>query len=944
MIEKGKIKNLIYDVFCCDTSDEYNLLYAYCTCKSISEVACFSTDIEKAYLNVKKLCTSCEKQSFLHIAPSRRFDKLEKICEHFRKVSLLDFLTIFVPNLVCDTREFVRLINFKFKISWLQVGYLIFTMNKTHKIISTVSYTTTEDFNKAIVKRYFDDNRKQLKLSNDIVLELYRAICLIKLDNDGIIGLKNALEVVDYCVAHGIPKALLPELVLVANNNNKLKTFAKNNNFSEKVISDCQYKILKLSNNEIAFLCAISYDPKSNDIHLETSYLYPRFSASFSDKDSPAVVVFAPSEFFIRKLLFDATFRDVNYTIVLDSMDKCKIYTKYWKRIRRDEWGSMLFCTFNEFFETENNTRPDSFLLFANHISKEHQKQLKSVLVDMCDEATQVLSLHESSEFETTPRYISKLIKSDMVNIQEIDILPLQLVTSEGKSKKILIKWNVAKDLESISSENSMVALRKMDLINDNYQYLSKHPQVLYTPEKEIKTSVNSIREVYRELIYVNKSGKTRASAKEFRFSPEISVFYTTGSINIDESVRLRCYLKQFDSTKQKFVVIEESKQSFRNVLPISISDVLEEYLYGAKNGKLIRDIIKENYCEFANTKTLSLKTFFYQLFDWVKWREEDAEFFEFAKSIVNSEIGEFDIISTSAKDYERAYYDSSIDRSKIALEKYIEILEEIINSAVSQCVCVTNIWKDFTPDSNYIKDKKYDVAQFAGQSMVTRFLTNAQINKIYQKTVKEIRAGRYEYAAVLIKLFTGMTHREISGLRWPNFCYCEEYDFYVLSPSTDKNRYLSRKTVPRDVPCVKLLSDTLFRIKSELRKSYSNEEISMMPIVPNFKNKKNIYESCTPGDVRKLCKKVLETLRIDGIVIKTDNGDVVLKQFQGDLIRESFRRTLIKYTNLTANERSIILGTKPNKTYSKYYAGYSNEDVLYKQYIKLSSIENLII
>ena len=101
MIEKGKIKNLIYDVFCCDTSDEYNLLYAYCTCKSISEVACFSTDIEKAYLNVKKLCTSCEKQSFLHIAPSRRFDKLEKI-ENFSPSGVITSITLSLITLALD--------------------------------------------------------------------------------------------------------------------------------------------------------------------------------------------------------------------------------------------------------------------------------------------------------------------------------------------------------------------------------------------------------------------------------------------------------------------------------------------------------------------------------------------------------------------------------------------------------------------------------------------------------------------------------------------------------------------------------------------------------------------------------------------------------------------------------------------------------------------------
>lgn len=133
MIEKGKIKNLIYDVFCCDTSDEYNLLYAYCTCKSVSAEVVFSEDIEKAYLKTKKKCTAGEKTAFLRISPSRKFDKLEKLCNCISKIRFVDFLSIFTPNLVCNPKELVHLLKVNAKLDWLSIGFLIYTIKLIHK-------------------------------------------------------------------------------------------------------------------------------------------------------------------------------------------------------------------------------------------------------------------------------------------------------------------------------------------------------------------------------------------------------------------------------------------------------------------------------------------------------------------------------------------------------------------------------------------------------------------------------------------------------------------------------------------------------------------------------------------------------------------------------------------------------------------------------------------
>lgn len=944
MIEKGKIKNLIYDVFCCDTSDEYNLLYAYCTCKSVSAEVVFSEDIEKAYLNAKKKCPAGEEIVFLRISASRKFDKLEKLCNCISMIRFVDFLSKFTPNLVCNPKELVHLLKANAKLDWLSVGLLIYTINLIHNKVSFNKDSSIENMYKDIINNFSNTNAKKLKLSNTTIIDLYKAICIYKLDYDGNLHLsKEVIAFVEFCTKNGIDQNDTPELILAVNNNSTFQKFAKSRGLCESKLLHCRKKIREQSHDEITLLCAASYEPNKNDIFLDTKYIYHRFAASFSAFDAPTVIVVSPSDFFIKKLIYDTSLRDGNFVIVLDSIHRCKIYKKYMNRISHNGSGYISFYTFDELSEN-HNFNANSILLFATHTTKENQQQFIKILPDICSKHTQVYSLHESSEFERASGYISRYIKTEEVNLQEIDILPLGILYTEGRSKKILVEWSVDKESAQMAFEKDLVKLKKINLIDDGFQYLSKSPETFSTSKKELITSGNSVRNVYRRLVYINKSGQTRASAKKFRFSEEISVFYTTDDIQSDGTVRLRLCVHKPSAKKHNGVIIEESKRNFRNVIPINIPHIIEEYIYGFKGDKLIRDILNEHCFGMPNKDTLSLKTFFYNYFYWDEWKEKEPSLFDYAKEIVHSEIGEFVVSKTTAKVFERAFYELDLCTKELDFEIFKSILERIYDVAVSYRFCERNIWDSFSPDSGFDQKESYNVIHRAREMMFVKLLTQKQFNSIYDLTIKKIKSGHLEYVAVLIKLFTGLTNREISNLIWAEFIYSPKYRFYMLMPKIDENKYEAKRIVPRGIPCVNVLAKVLLYIKSELLKRYTEQDICMMPIVPKKGKNLNIYDPCSPDCIKVLCKDILKFIPEKDNVIHVTDGVLSLGFYHGDLIREAFKKLVIKNTELTDNEISVVMGVKPEDTADLHYIAYEDEGVLFPIYEELCKLEELIM
>ena len=281
-----------------------------------------------------------------------------------------------------------------------------------------------------------------------------------------------------------------------------------------------------------------------------------------------------------------------------------------------------------------------------------------------------------------------------------------------------------------------------------------------------------------------------------------------------------------------------------------------------------------------------------------------------------------------------------------MTLDKYINLLSEIFEVAVNNNICENNIFESFNPSSEYENRSRYDVAGRARDALVKHSLMKSEIRQVYKDVSKKLRSSKYEYLAVIIKMFTGLNYNQLCDLTWRDFLYSQEYDFYMLFPSDTYNKNIIKgamSKVPICIPCVPLLSDELIKRKNELSEKYDEEEIHLMPIVPTLNKKSYPYEHCKRKDIKELCESVLDFWENNNKLIKTSGRELVLKSYRGDVLRETFIKHLTNYTNLNDNERAVILGLKPNDTADRHYIGYDNEDVACIFYEELCKLEKII-
>ena len=942
-MNKEKIKKCVQEVFGFDC-DEIGLLKTYCTCVAVHDRCVNEENIKNAFIEAKNACSKSETEVFTHVKRDCNWKKLAKLCSEFSNIKLIEFLKIGVPELICSPVQFVELKR-RLRMSILDVGYVILMMNQVHKIVSQKHYSSIAEFDKDVRKQFNLQNTAKLKIGTKHVVDLYKAVCMTKLDIEEFQQLRSATKAISFCVENGIPKELIPELMAIIDNSSKLKGFIKNTGVSNKKVVACAKKLVKFRYDEIELMCAASYAEDKNDILLDNCYIYPCFMSRISDVDKPAVAIICPSDFFIRKMFFDTSYRDVDFVVVLPSRYKCKLYSRYCDCMNYSGTGSIRFFTFAEFSKFESGI--DSVLVFATHAEEKLQKEMSDALLKCCKTSTLIFSLHESNEFENMTGSISRLIYSKDVKIESIDILPLGFSSSEGRKKKVFVRWSVQENIGSDTYYENAITLNKYNLVSDNEQYISRDCQEAFISKKELIESGSSIREIFRGIKYINKSGQKREMAKEYAFSEGISAYYTINNGKCeDDKIRLRVYFKMATENR-KGVIIPGTEMKFRGVSMENIYDVIEnEFLYGKSGDKLLRDFFKENTINYIDYESITLKLFFYLYFDWYTWKEDDDINFSLAKAVVDSKIGELPIAKASVDEFEKAYYEQGFEVDNLTLENYISLLSEIYEVAVSTNICENNIFEFFSPSSDYENRSRYDVVGRARDALVKRSLTKSEIRQVYKDVSKKLRASKHEYLAVMIKMFTGLNHSQICELTWRDFLYSQENDFYMLFTSDTYNKNIIKGVtakVPVCIPCVPLLSDELVKRKNELSEKYDEEEIRLMPIVSTFNKKSSPYEHCKRKDIKKLCESVLDFWENNSKLIKSSGRELVLKSYKGDVLRETFMKQLTYYTNLNDNERAVILSLKPKDTADRHYIGYDNEDVACILYEELCKLEGII-
>lgn len=949
MLSKEKVLSKIKGVFDCNTSDEKEVLKVYCTCVSVYSRYCVEGDIKKAYIKVMSESSNLEKKSFTKLNKKQNWDKLVELSELFSDLPLIRFLLVFTPHLVCNPKSLCD-VKAKNNISMLKICTIIIAIKDFDTDILKVKFLSKKEFvnriNSSISKlSYFEG------ISKNIIYELFFSVCLYDLSQKEIQQTEKTTTCIDKFksyikdkigkdkVKEFVEEEKFTELYLISESDSKINAFCRKNGLGKSDVVKYSNKIKRMP--LLDFMRVVSYDKKSNDILLENGYVYDKFIKNFLSEDNPKILIVEPSDFLISKILSDTFGRHINFTIVLSSVNRCKMYKRFINT--RNNSSSLLFSflTPEEFFSSTE--KYDGVLMFATRMKKDMQKEFSKKITAYCKYDTEMYSFHSSNCFEDKTDPLSQFMLTDAAVIEHIDILPTGIENATEYKKKLLVCFSLCGESDHIIANAPQISLNKLGLIKCEKNLMFRDKQRVYVHKCDLIES-NRLRQFFREKSIVNISGKSRECANEYIFSEELSAFYTT-SVETDDpdKVRLRIYLKEV-GTKAK--IIADSVLKHR-IVEENIYDFIEnKYFYRIVQGiPIIREQLRHIYfCQFED-KDITLKSFVYLYCEWEKWQFDDSELFENVLEIINSSAGNLKIRKSLADDYVSSYSES-VYNEDIDITAYLNILSNILSIAVKQGFIIDNVLEDYEISASEDEKSHFNYLREMQGAFAKRTLDFYETSMLIEWVESQMAKGKYEYLGVLIKLFTGLKEHQICALFWSDLVYSEKHRFYILYPSYEVKAdgfslEAMESEVCRGVPCIPVLSKWLLRRKEELRKVYSEEVIANMPIVPAIDKKRSIYANASPVHLRELCKKSLSFIESEPEVIRIFDSEAVVKPYRGDFLVSTFRYWLMMYTDLAFNEYCVLAGLKVHETVDRHYIDYCNHDVLFQLYKKMIKIED---
>lgn len=950
MLSKEKVLSKIKGVFDCDVNDEKELLKVYCTCVSVHNQYCIDGDIKKAYVTVMKESSRSEMNSFMKLNKKLNWDKLVELSELFSDLPFIRFLLVFTPHLVCNPKNLCEVKN-KNNISMLNICTYIIAMSDLDTDILKVKISSKKEFisriNSSISKLICFEG-----ISKNAIYELFCSVCLYDLSQKEIQQTEKTTTCIEKFkryirdnrgndkVKEFIEEEKFTELYLISESDSKINAFCRKNGLDKKEVVKYSNKTKRLP--LLDFMRAVSYDKKSNDILLENGYVYDKFIKSYLSKDNPKGLIIEPSDFLIPKILSDTFGRHINFTIVLSSSNRCKMYKRYIST--RNNSSSLLFdfLTPEEFFGSTE--KYDGVLMFTTRMNKDMQKEFSKNITAYCNYDTEMYSFHSSNDFENELDPLSQFMLTDAAVIERIDILPTGIENATEYKKKLLVCFSLCGESDNVIANTPQISLNKFGLIKCEKNLIFSDKQRVYVHKCELIESNSTLRQLFREKSIVNISGKSRECAKEYVFSEELSAFYTTSAETDDpDKVRLRIYLKE-TGTKAKIIAKSVSKH---RIAEENIYDFIEnEYFYRIVQGvPIIREQLRHIYFGQFEEKDITLKSFVYLYCEWEKWQVDDIELFENVLEIINSSVGNLRIRKSLADDYVSSYSELVLSED-IDITAYLNILSNILNVAVNQGFLIHNVLEDYEISAREDEKSHFNYLREMQGAFAKRTLTFYETNMLIELVESQMVKGKYEYLGILIKLFTGLKEHHICALFWSDLVYSEKHRFYILYPSYEvkSDGFSLEAMVPevcRGIPCIPVLSKWLLRRKEELQKIYTEEIIANMPIVPAIDKKRSIYANTSPVHLRELCKKTLSFIESEPEVIRTIDGELVVKPYRGDFLISTFRYWLMMYTDLTFNEYCVLAGLKVYETVDGHYIDYCNHSVLFQLYKKMIKIED---
>lgn len=590
-------------------------------------------------------------------------------------------------------------------------------------------------------------------------------------------------------------------------------------------------------------------------------------------------------------------------------------------------------------FDTATEPKYENALIFCRNVKPyEITKELENVAV-----GANVLAL--IPETSVTSKNGDFLIPE--LKIKRILTVPTEL-SETAPRKKILIWATVVKEPEP--DYNLQLVNCKADL---DYAFVAPEKNYINLPYSALGKGYTLVQLRKRIADGSLTSRKKLQPASTYWLSPEIALSYTIRKKGNAYQGRV-CYRKKLPANSKKQMgqmLTPYIEQGLRTSDPDLMGTMIEKLVL--KNPHGIWSIIEQDTLKFYDNdlSDASLKTIWIctrgLLLNQNSYREDICIELFCGKS---QELSNLHPKDATEEEYSNALQKVIGDKPAT---QYWKQLNVILRGAYTKGILPDN------PESDIYKIPRKTARnriQEVRDALIQRSFTTDEMKNIILFSTKMNEEEKNPrcisnslYLAPLIRLFTGISNRELCALTWSKFVYEPECDIYqlIITHTVADDLHLihvldQNPNKMRCIPIVPYLADLLNKRMDFLceKTKLDRTAIQNLPIIlSNEKRKKN---RCNPDKASQICRQAVQFARKDklpSMITLPDcdrEVDIDLNSYSGDIFAANLKYCLKNISKFTAGELAYILGIAPPDTYSAHYADYT--DCIYQKimFVKL--------
>lgn len=645
----------------------------------------------------------------------------------------------------------------------------------------------------------------------------------------------------------------------------------------------------------------------------------------------------------LEKVFIDSLLNEIKYTRklgvinpspycieIIEENRKASCYAvtdKVLANLYKKQYSKSDFETLNDM----NNVKKSDLILFFMYQVKEKnvEKIFELIKETYAERVYGIISTRFIDDKKS--KFWAMMAKSKFI-LEDIIIVPKEMSNSSPK-KKCLI--SLVKD-----SEKSDISIRKINFDNQS-NLISTDQDVLKISFDEFANSktINYLWGKRNQNEVVRK--KEYLSAKLYRFSEEIQLSYLMYSN--DRGYYAKAY---YAATKNVDFPMHRGKsltprleKGLRGKSEKEVIKSMEEIPYFISE-KIVKDI-KDNYLN--ENKPVTLKTLWFCMrSELLKNHTYDDDNMRemFSK---NNEIANLFMDNDTSNEIYNAVKNVFSEGEEIEELRVLKSLNLIVNESIKEGYLVNNRVVPLLPKAHERASKR--------QAEVRQALAKRNFEDIEERRIVKFLAPLYtsdsRYLAVMIRLFTGLSIKEVCGLTWRDYQYNKNTDVsnLAITKFVDNNGKIISHALEENwekyrlLPISKMLENVLDVRKNYLLKIGVNaESLKDYPIILARENVDGMLKGhkighCKPAIVAEKCREAVEKAKIPQhiIILPEKNGndrETDINSYYGDVYKTNFKDKSLNEAGFGLDELSYYVGLKKPDTFSQHYCDYTNEYV----------------